>query len=615
MMIFRRILAVILAFVFVALYLPVLVVFRVNDTAGNPDFYVDQLRKADIYNFIYDKAIPAAIDEMDTGNDNTALDLSRYKANVMAIIEQALPRQYVQEETEASVKTVLPYLLGDVDSFTLTVPLKDRVKAAAAAAKTELAKKEFFAAFYDNMISQLVDAASDNTGQIPLALTRDELESTLRTMVPLDWMQAQLITGIDQMVPYLTKEKDSFSFKVDISDRINALQTVVTNNLKKPENYNSLFDNISETALGSGWQSGFQLPVGIQLTSSDIRTVMKQVLTLEWYQSVVPQVVNQVFDYLKGNTNSLQVTIQLADRKPALNTAVAQLADRKLEAYVNSLPVSTPLQLAQMLANPPIGRLPDSRPLALSYAEIKQLLRIDIGAQIAPLVTRDIPDRWVLSDSDMSSILGAGQGGELLNGIRNVIRSGYTLTDQNLRDALGAKAGSLDKARQYVADGLVLTQQDLKTRMFTDLQGKDAQNFERIRQDLGSARRWKMVLWVLPGLVLVAIGFLGGRRWSSRLMWVAATLLATAILVMIAAPPVSSAVQTAVHDQLSTSFNQGSAFQSLISAKIDTVALNVVRTFFSGMQKQMLALLFTSLALLLASIVWYRHEIQHGKRL
>jgi hypothetical protein len=48
----RRAVAMPLAFVFILLSVLVLVAFRVNGTVGNPDFYVEQLQRADVYQFI-----------------------------------------------------------------------------------------------------------------------------------------------------------------------------------------------------------------------------------------------------------------------------------------------------------------------------------------------------------------------------------------------------------------------------------------------------------------------------------------------------------------------------------------------------------------------------------
>ena len=67
--------------------IPMLVIFRVNDTVGNPEFYSDQLRQANIYNFIVNEALPSAINEMNMDGDNpgNAMYISQLKPHLASI--------------------------------------------------------------------------------------------------------------------------------------------------------------------------------------------------------------------------------------------------------------------------------------------------------------------------------------------------------------------------------------------------------------------------------------------------------------------------------------------------------------------------------------------------
>lgn len=607
--------AVILAFVFIAMYLPILLLFRVNDTAGNPEFYVQQLRQGDAYNFAYDQVLPAALDEAKLG-DGTAgsIDLSQYRASIITIFQGALPRDYVQAQAEQAIRTVLPYILGDSGSFKLTIPLKDRVTAAAAAAKAELNKPAVFQTLYDQVLSQVLDNISASATAGPFSLSKADLESAIRTALPADWLMAQVDNIIDQMIPYLVKDTDHFAVRMDIAGRLDALEPVVVTNLQKVENYNSLISNIASTALGQSWQNGYTLPLGLQLTSADLKTVVGQVFSYSWYQGIVPQIVQPVFEYLKGTTGSLQVTIPLADLKPALSAAVAQLADQKLSDYVNSLPVATPQQLQQLLANPPVNTLPTVRPAGFTYDQIKQLFHIDIGAQVAGFVASSMPDQWVLTDSDLSNMLGVG-GTELLASIRQQVINGYTFTEANLTSLLGAdNSQRLDDIRSDIASGLVFTDQDLRNYI-GDSNPDTLRSFDTARKDLGTARKYKMLLWLLPGLVLVGIGFLGGRRWGSRLAWAAGVLVVTAAIVLVAVGPVfSSAAQPQITEKLSTLGQQGSGVEALLSAKGATMAQNAIDAFIGGLRRQAIILLITSALLLMAGIVWYLEDMRRGRR-
>ncbi len=122
MMLLRRIVAVLLAVVFVALFIPMLVVFRVNDTVGNPDFYNDQLRRADIYNFIYTDVAPAALDSAASGGalSRGGLDLSWAGPHILTIAKSTLPPEWLQTQTEQGINAVVPYVLGDTEVSALS---------------------------------------------------------------------------------------------------------------------------------------------------------------------------------------------------------------------------------------------------------------------------------------------------------------------------------------------------------------------------------------------------------------------------------------------------------------------------------------------------------------
>ena len=58
----RRFLAVLLVPIFLVLFLGIMLVFRVNATVLESDFYTDALDDLDVYNFLYDVGIPFAIE-------------------------------------------------------------------------------------------------------------------------------------------------------------------------------------------------------------------------------------------------------------------------------------------------------------------------------------------------------------------------------------------------------------------------------------------------------------------------------------------------------------------------------------------------------------------------
>lgn len=149
MMIFRRIVAVFLTLVFVALFVPFLTVSRVNSTAANPCFYIDQLREADAYNFLHADVLPAALQRVKIGS--SSLDLSWAKPQVQAIARETVPPEWLQAQTEQVITAVIPYVVGDTATFTVSIPLKDRVRAGAGVVKSTLHQDAVFNRLYDQV--------------------------------------------------------------------------------------------------------------------------------------------------------------------------------------------------------------------------------------------------------------------------------------------------------------------------------------------------------------------------------------------------------------------------------------------------------------------------------
>ncbi|TET15536.1 MAG: hypothetical protein E3J81_04675, partial [Dehalococcoidia bacterium] len=83
--IFTTILTIPMIISFILLLIIVLLLAQVNDTALSPGFYNHQMRKADMYNFVYDELLPVALDEAEEEMDdssNFTMDISAIKGDI-----------------------------------------------------------------------------------------------------------------------------------------------------------------------------------------------------------------------------------------------------------------------------------------------------------------------------------------------------------------------------------------------------------------------------------------------------------------------------------------------------------------------------------------------------
>jgi hypothetical protein len=570
MMWLRRITALSLALVFIILTILMLVFFRVNNTLANPDFYNDQLRQADTY---------------------------RVKPYLIDMGKQTLPPEWLQAQVEQSINEIVPYVWGDTEGFRVNILLKDRVEAAAQAARDTLHKKEVFPVLYDQIIDLILDkiASDEVESQLPFALTRDEMAPILRTVLPEEWVLTQIDSAIDEVVPYLTKGKAQFTVQVDISERLDALEVVAVDILNRPETYDYLMAEMVVPAIKQNIQEIAPLPFGVTLTDDEVLTVVTETLPLEWYQAQVTDIVGQFFAYLRGTKENLDVVIPLTDRKPAMAEALGGLADRKLEGLMDSLPVCTTGQLIDLILNPPLDSLPECRPLDLTYQELKELLGVDdIG----------IPDRLVLSEAELRQAFGGEDDEDFFRQARELVQEGLTYTSEDLRTDLGADYETIEDIRQKIADGFIFTETELRDWMGG--QGDEpSQTFDSIRSALGTARQLRMVIWIIPVLLLAAVGALGGIGWRQKLVWAAAVLAVMALIAYIVFGPLFSAmVQPRLDEALMPAVGQAEGLQAMAAAKGINIVQNAIASFIGGIKSQALGLLIASLLLLAVGVFW-----------
>ncbi|HEY82453.1 MAG TPA: hypothetical protein G4O01_04085 [Dehalococcoidia bacterium] len=603
MMWLRRAIILPLALLFIILSILLLVVFRVNATVGNPDFYNEQLRQADIYNFIYTEVLPAALEETELGDADIGLDISQLKPHIMGIAEQTLPPEWLEAQVEQTIEQVVPYLWGDTEGFQVNITLKDRVEAGAQALKDTLHKEEIFSELYDGIIG-LIIAKLEADAELPpfFAFSVEEMERVLRTVLPEAWVLRQVDAAIDEVVPYFTGDTERFTVRIEIIDRLDALEEVLADMLGRAESYERLFEVALAPVIEQSTGEMAQLPIGLSLTSEEVLAAVRETMPLEWYQARVSDILAQLFSYLKGESETLEVTIPLGERKPAIARALGELADQKLESIFDSLPECTSGHLWELLAKAPLETIPECKPPGMSYQEFKELVGIDFELMLIPLVDMWVPDQWTLSEAELRQMFGGEGEEDFLEKAREWVQTGLVFTSEDLRENLGPDYETVEKVRRWIATGLIFTDQDLRQGIGSEQLG----TLEQARSTLGMVRRWLMAAWVIPALLLLAIGVLGSRRWSARLLWAAVVLAAMAVLAYLAFGPLFSAMaQPRIDEALMSAVGQVSGFQALAAEKGVSLAQNAIDSFIGGLRGQALGLLIVSGVLIGVGVVWH----------
>jgi len=594
----RRIIAAFLVLLLFISFAGVLLMTQAGDSFGSAGFYDRQMKKADVYNFVYDELLPAALDEAEeTASDDNPVNTDAIRDEIIAAAREAFPPDWLEREFKSITKVIVPYFTGGKDTFTHTIPLDERVSAAVAAIREHLLQGEAFDSLYADLTSYAADRLIENLDKLPykLTLNKTSVESSLRSAFPKEWMAAQLNTALDSLVPYLTDASDTFTVTFEFRDRVDAVAAAALEILSSKETYDYVIDQTIEPIVEENLPDGFSIPFGITFTAADISAAIKRVLPENWVEARLVEVIQEIAAYAKGEVSTFGVNIPLEDRKAAAADVLAETADQALRETFESLPTCSQSQFSlalAKLAHKPLGTLPDCRPAGISYEMFKTMVGSAIGTNVDALIAAtirqtiesEIPDEWAFTEENLKDALGRGNE-DLLEKAREYVSEGWSLTEADLLDELSPEdEDTLNDLRGYIGRGYTFTEADLREAVSDD--GKDPEaldSFDDSRHLIHTLRSWTWAFWLLPAALILGIGFLAGNGWRGRTLWAMGSLFIVSLVICI----VVSVLDARLTDQkISEAFDQSdlSGLERVISEKGEEIARNCASSFVSAVR-------------------------------
>lgn len=219
----RRAFTLPLILIFFVLLVAAIAITSVNNTAANQDFYNDQMVQADMYNYIYDSILPAALDEMDTTDtSDLPVNIEDLHIEIAAAVEQAFPAWWLQQQFETVTGVLVPYMVDDEAGFTYTFTVKEQMDDIGQAIKDNFLVGNTFAGLYDDLISYIAGYYYDNLPELPpdVDITQPEIRTALESSLSQQWLKVQLDAAIDQVVPYLAGDRNYFDINFAIQEQV-----------------------------------------------------------------------------------------------------------------------------------------------------------------------------------------------------------------------------------------------------------------------------------------------------------------------------------------------------------------------------------------------------------
>ena len=581
-------------------------------TLLSADFYKEQLRKADVYDFLYDDLLAAAIDEGLEDADGLAPGVDLEAEDVVDDIRGALPADWLQEQVESAIDSAGPYLFGQSDSFTLTVRLADRSDAVEAAAVSILERIDLHESLFAEEVPEVVAKRMGDDRELPLEirLTEEEAVAAIERVVTPSHVRSQQTQAAEALAAYLVGRSDAFEFTFDFSVRTPALEQELTQVFEDADLEGYVRREVLEPALDENVTADVAMPLGVVVSRWEIREAIENVVTDTWLAVEARRLVDTIVPYLSGRRDGFELRVDLLERTDAAIQDLTFTVKDHYSALLDTVPRCTAAQLRALARG---GAITLCRPEGFTTDDFLWAAGIDVEASLGEAVHDMAPDFLTFTDEDLAAELEGTDNEELVTDLREVMLEGLNIDEGDLREALAEQdeglPSAVDTLREGFSEGWTWTEADLR-EVIADPSSSDAQEtldaFDTARGALGS-------VWLVSALMLAvslglagSAGLLGGRTWAGKLGWAGGALAFAALMVFILSGPVyGSLADAALNEARAEAQNDDeSAFESLLAGKLLDIADQASDDIGGGVRLRALLLLLLGAVAVAGGGVW-----------
>ena len=554
----RRILTVPTGIVFFLFLLLTLLVLQINSTFLDPDYYPEQLREASVYEFILNELLASAIDEereregreQSPGGsgqdvqDTPLLSSGLSTEQIVSSVNRALPPDWVSGLVERNFDEVGQYLTGERDEFTITVRADEQTVTAVEEIKSLIRQADAFNLLFDQEVVPRIEDSIQGKLPFGIEITNERLVEAVRRVATQEWVHEQVEMVLDEITPYMVGERDTFLIDIQLGeDRINIALDEVERLMGETDSGRLLYKELVEPELKKPLGDTVLLPLGVALTQEEVLDALRQVAPPEWVEEQALMVINDAAPYLTGRSDSFLTVVSLAENKRLAREVIANLVDEKVNEIVAALPTCRSLAEAQAALATASEGLPSCVPPNVPTARLLDQLDIDLAGSIQRMVLGPIPDTIRFTEVELRTSLvqaGAADNLDQLDNMREILRDGWMYTQDDLTETLTDVTGdisdveTLEEVRAFLSGGWTYTEADLREDL-TDEGGDTGtvDEVDRARDIFKTARSNRFLVYIPMILLLVGIGFLGGRSWSTRVAWGAGPLVVAAGIIFV----------------------------------------------------------------------------------
>jgi hypothetical protein len=563
LIVIRRFLAILLIPIFLVWLTASTVRSGLDRTLFDDSFLADQLEEQDFYNWLHDDLVRVALDDLVNGGldiDSDYLpegvttvefaDPATTREAARSLLLATFPPEYLQEITSEALAEFMPYLRGESDEFAIPLALNERVSGFFTGLEDTYVQIDLANVLVDQLIAPAaIKSAGDFTeGPFGLVLTPEQAGDAAREIVPPEWIDEQVFTTLDSLNAYLSGNSDTLAITISFKDRIPIAARVTKEILTESNAEQVIFDKLIKPKITEQIGQITVLSYEVTIDDDEITEAVNRIAPPEWVRGHIDAIIDNVAAYISRDSDDLSYTVDLSDQRDAAMDAVADLAVAKAVEHVNALPQCASLaEVQNALLAISAGRLPGCTNPNLPVDQFLEQLVTRLTAEVKKIIGGQFPDSVTYDESLFTNAIG-GQGSTDLESVRDKIAEGITIDADDVLGQFSDQDQTVDLMLEIIQTGRSYTQVDFDryreeraaNRGTDDLNGVDTFRGTPLGLVLGPLGA--AIATGIGLLILFIIGILGGRSWTSRLIWGASVLTFSALIIWFAFAQVISGV-------------------------------------------------------------------------
>ena len=558
----RRLLAILLIPILLVWFTAGTVRSGLDRTLFDDSFMSDQLEEQDFYNWLHDDLIRVALDDManvglDVDSDYlpegqskvTFADPATTREEARALLLATFPPEYLQEITAEALAAFMPYVRGETDEFAIPLALNERVDGFFSGVEETYVNIDLANVLVNSLIRPaVVKTAQDFTeGPFGLILTPEQAGDAALRIVPPEWIDQQVFTTLEALNLYLSGQSETLAINISFKDRI-PIATQVTKDILTESNADTvIFDKLIRPQITSQIGRISILSYEVTIEDDEITDAVNRIAPKSWVRGHINGIVDNVSAYMSRESDTLAYTVDLSDQRDAAIDVVADLAVAKATAELNALPSCGSLaEIQNAVLAISSGSLPGCTDPNIPIEQFLTSLVSQLTTDVKETIGLRFPSSVTYDESLFTDAL-EGQGSSNLEGVRDKIAKGITIDADDILGQISDQKQTAERVLDIIRTGRSYTQEDFdryreERAVRQGVDDLDSVDMFRGGLGLGLGPLGAAISIGITLLILLIIGVLGGRSWTTRLIWGASALTFTALIIWIAFAQVLSGV-------------------------------------------------------------------------